>query len=115
VRVRQIVRNLCSNAQRYGGETVEVLIEVDDESGCHVLVRDNGAGIAPDEVKAVFEPFGRGSAGRLHEASVGLGLWLSRELARAMDGELTYRREDGWTVFDLRLPAGAGERLVDVL
>lgn len=106
VRVKQIVRNLCTNAQRYGGEVVEVLVELDGLNGCHVIVRDNGDGIAADEVVKVFEPFGRGSAGRLNTASVGLGLWLSRQLASAMDGALTYRRENGWTIFDLRLPTG---------
>lgn len=108
MRVRQIVRNLCSNAQRYGGQTVRIDIEVDSTEACHVLVRDDGPGIPPEDVITVFEPFGRGAAGRQNAASVGLGLWISRELARAMDGDLTYRRDDGWTIFDLRLPvAGA--------
>jgi signal transduction histidine kinase len=105
-RVRQIVRNLCANAQRYGGGEIDVVVDPDQADGCHVLVRDDGPGIPEADLCIVFEPFGRGAAGRANHASVGLGLWLSRELARAMDGDLTYRREDGWTVFDLRLPAG---------
>jgi signal transduction histidine kinase len=105
VRLHQIVRNLCSNARQYGGEMVDVVVESDRSGRCHVLVRDNGAGIAAEDLTIVFEPFGRGSAGRMSQASVGLGLWLSRKLAQAMDGDLTYRREEGWSVFDLSLPA----------
>ncbi len=105
VRLHQIVRNLCTNAMRYGGETIDVVVKADESGGGHVLIRDDGAGIAAEDLAVVFEPFGRGAAGRVNHASVGLGLWLSRNLARAMDGELIYRREDGWTVFDLRLPA----------
>jgi signal transduction histidine kinase len=105
VRLHQIVRNLCTNARQYGGDTVDVVVEDDGSGHCHVLVRDDGDGIANDDLAVVFEPFGRGSAGRMSQMSVGLGLWLSRNLARAMDGDLTYRREDGWAVFDLSLPA----------
>ncbi len=104
VRLHQIVRNLCTNALRYGGETIDVVVKADESGGGHVLIRDDGAGIAAEDLAVVFEPLGRGAAGRVNHASVGLGLWLSRNLARAMDGELVYRREDGWTVFDLRLP-----------
>jgi signal transduction histidine kinase len=110
VRLHQIVRNLCTNARQYGGDTIDVIVEADQSEGCHVLVLDNGAGIDGAELTMVFEPFGRGAAGRVNQASVGLGLWLSRNLARAMDGDLTYRREGGWTVFDLRLPCTGTSR-----
>jgi signal transduction histidine kinase len=103
-RLRQIIRNLSTNAKRYGGDIVDVVFETDLGGNGHVLIRDNGPGIAAEDIDVVFEPFGRGSAGRRNHASVGLGLWLSRNLARAMNGDLTYRREDGCTVFDLRLP-----------
>jgi signal transduction histidine kinase len=106
-RLRQIIRNLSTNAKRYGGDSVDVVFETDPDGNGHVLIRDNGPGIAAEDIDVVFEPFGRGSAGRRNHASVGLGLWLSRNLARAMNGDLTYRREDGWTVFDLRLPTAA--------
>ena len=110
VRLHQIVRNLCTNARQYGGDTIDVVVETDQSGGCHVLVRDDGAGIDGAELAVVFEPFGRGAAGRVNQASVGLGLWLSRNLARAMDGDLTYRREGRWTVFDLRLPCTGTSR-----
>jgi signal transduction histidine kinase len=113
VRVRQIVRNLCTNAARYGGNLVRIEVDTSLPDGCHLRVWDNGPGISDDEVSTIFEPFGRGAAGRRNAASVGLGLWIGRQLARAMDGELTYRREDGWTVFDLRLPAAPAAVAID--
>jgi PAS domain S-box-containing protein len=102
-RVRQIVRNLLSNAARYGGKTVELAIS---SNGDRVLVRvsDNGAGIAEDDAETVFEPYQR-AAGVDRSDSVGLGLTLSRRLARLMNGDLSYRRENGWTVFELELEA----------
>jgi signal transduction histidine kinase len=104
VRVRQIIRNLSTNAVKYGGDEVRIEIAATESDRCHVIVRDNGRGIPPDEINVVFEPFGRGQLGRGNTESVGLGLWIARQLARAMGGELSYRREPGWTVFDLSLP-----------
>lgn len=102
-RVRQIVRNLVSNADRYGGETVELSISSQRE---RVLVRvsDNGSGIPESDAEAVFEPYQR-AAGVVRSDSVGLGLTVSRKLARLMNGDLRYRRENGRTVFELELEA----------
>lgn len=102
-RVRQIARNLLSNADRYGGETVKLSIS---RVGDRVLVRvsDDGSGVAESDAKAVFEPYRRGS-GVTRSDSVGLGLTVSRKLARLMNGDLIYRREAGWTVFELELEA----------
>lgn len=101
-RVRQIVRNLLSNADRYGGEIVKLTVSLE---GGRVLVRvsDDGAGIEGED-EAVFEPYRRG-AGVTRSDSVGLGLTVSRKLARLMNGDLRYRRHNGWTIFELELEA----------
>ena len=101
-RYRQIVRNLLTNALRHGKAPVAVSIM--EESGMAVLeVRDQGPGI-PDSLAALI--VGDGSEARSPApGSVGLGLWIARELARLMGGTLTYERPDDTTVRD-RQPFG---------
>lgn len=103
VRVRQIARNLISNAYRYGGNDVAVELEAQNGTA-HLRVTDNGAGIPEDLRELIFEPFetAHNSAGQ--PGSVGLGLAVSRQLARLMKGDLTYRYGGGSSVFELILP-----------
>jgi signal transduction histidine kinase len=103
VRVRQILRNLIVNAARYGGRRVEV--GVNSKNGFAVVqVRDDGEGIPKGEWESIFDPYQRSHYRKGQPASVGLGLTVSRMLARRMDGDLTYRYEDDQSVFELTLP-----------
>jgi signal transduction histidine kinase len=69
-----------------------------------ILVEDHGPGV-PDRAR-LFRPFARGTSSRADDpAGLGLGLALSRTLARAMGGDLTYQPSDAGTVFVLQLPA----------
>ncbi|MFP3913903.1 MAG: sensor histidine kinase [Actinomycetota bacterium] len=99
-RIAQIIRNLTSNAFHYGGDHMEVEIGAGASTGW-LEVRDDGPGVDAEVAPRIFSPFA--SAGR--PGSTGLGLAVSRELARAMGGELQYLRRGGWTVFRLELPA----------
>jgi signal transduction histidine kinase len=103
-RVRQILRNLVANAVRYGGPPIAIAAWVTDAE-VRIAVRDQGAGIPSEAVDRMFEPYARlgGHAGL--PSSVGLGLYVSRLLARMMDGDLQYSRRDGRTEFFLTLPA----------
>lgn len=102
VRVRQIIRNLLTNAFRYGVSPISVSVAQSD--GKAVLdVRDCGPGIPREDRERIFEPYGRADSSRTVKTSVGLGLALSRRLARLMDGSLTYVEGDGAT-FRLSLP-----------
>lgn len=102
-RTRQIVRNLVSNALRYGGDTVVLRVEpVGDR--VEIGVCDNGDAIDPAEIDRIFKPFETAITGR-HPTSVGLGLPVARKLARLMEGDLTYRHVDGMSCFVLSLPA----------
>jgi PAS domain S-box-containing protein len=103
-RVRQIVRNLLSNAQRYGGPVIEVRCGA-DSSTAWLEVADDGDGIPAEDVSVVFEPYQRSHNAEGQPLSVGLGLTVSLKLARLMGGALTYRYVDGWSVFRLELPA----------
>ncbi len=102
-RVRQILRNLISNAQRYGGHRIHVATHV-DASYAHLRVSDNGDGIPESDQERIFAPYESAHESGTQPGSLGLGLAISRSLARLMGGDLSYTRNDGWTTFDLALP-----------
>lgn len=107
-RCRQVVRNLVTNAIRYGGETVRVEGWSTDEF-VHLAVRDDGPGLSEEEAEKVFEPYESAHGERTQPASIGLGLTVSRQLARLMNGDLVYAYEGGWSSFELAIPkADAG-------
>jgi signal transduction histidine kinase len=102
-RVRQVLRNLISNALRYGGDTIRVSVSSDD-STVRVAVSDNGPGIPTEERERIFESYKRATQAPGLTDSLGLGLSISRKLARLMDGDLTYRHHHGESIFELLLP-----------
>jgi PAS domain S-box-containing protein len=102
-RVRQILRNLVSNAIRYGGAPITVEVLVRDMVGV-VAVSDRGEEIPPEDQARIFEPYERAHQAEGLTASMGLGLSISRALASLMDGRLEYHYIDGMNVFELRLP-----------
>lgn len=102
-KVRQIVSNLLTNAFKFSppGTTVRVVVRSTRESGC-VAVDDEGEGIPEDQLEVVFEQYER--LGR-SEKGMGLGLYISRQLANAHGGSLTASRsETGGARFELVLP-----------
>ena len=103
-RVLQIMINLVSNAIRYSPDGTEIEIEIFvDETHAVVQVSDQGSGISADEREIVFEKFER--LGRSGDGGSGLGLYISRRLARFMGGDLTVSdSEKGGAKFTLRLP-----------
>ena len=103
-RVRQIIRNLLTNALRYGGPSIEVGCVAGPNGMSFVEVRDNGEGVPEAARERIFRPYERAHSLRGQPGSVGLGLAVSTQLADLMRGELTYRYEDGWSLFRLALP-----------
>ncbi|HHC09392.1 MAG TPA: HAMP domain-containing histidine kinase [Actinobacteria bacterium] len=91
VRLRQILRNLCENARKYGGDQVLVEGERVEGSRYLVVVADNGPGVPVGDEERIFAHFEQLSKGdaRLQQG-VGLGLPIARKLARAMGGDLWY-------------------------
>lgn len=109
-RLQQILLNVLTNAIKFTPRGGRISIRSERE-GDRVLLRmaDTGVGIPPEELERVFDPFVQlGQSvieGQLYRG-VGLGLAISRELARAMDGELTATSVPGeGSVFTLALPA----------
>jgi PAS domain S-box-containing protein len=108
-RIEQILINLLDNAAKYspngGGITVSV-----SETAEHVelAVTDEGVGIAPAEQEAIFEKFYRVDP-HLSQTpgGTGLGLYISRELAHRMGGEIAVESQPGnGSTFVLELPRG---------
>ncbi|MDP9495948.1 MAG: HAMP domain-containing histidine kinase [Actinomycetota bacterium] len=104
LRVRQILRNLISNAVRYGGSAIHLTTRVAGEH-VQVVVSDNGEGVPAEDEATIFLPYRRSINARRDSASVGLGLWICRQLAQAMGGTLEYRRVEESTQFVLTLGA----------
>jgi PAS domain S-box-containing protein len=104
---QQVLTNLVSNAVKFtpsGGE-VRLSWEAAPEQ-VYIRVRDSGPGIPASKHEAIFEPFVQlgGSLTRLTEGA-GLGLAISRELSRAMGGDVTVESEVGrGSTFTVSLP-----------
>jgi signal transduction histidine kinase len=102
-RIRQIARNLVSNAIRYGGDNVDVSMVV-RANYVELIVSDDGQEIPPGHRDRMFDAYERTSKHSGVTASIGLGLTVSRQLAQLMDGTLTFRRQHGRNFFVLTLP-----------
>ena len=102
-RVRQIVRNLLTNAERYGGSDVRIDIR-ERSTEIVVTVSDDGGGVQTERLDTLFTSAGGVSAATV-SGSAGLGLSICRNLAELMGGTLDYERRDGRTRFILSLPS----------
>jgi signal transduction histidine kinase/CheY-like chemotaxis protein len=119
-RLRQIVNNLISNAIKFtprGDIRLEVETEAAPEGGrrLRLSVRDQGEGIATDAMARLFAPFAQGSTevARTY-GGTGLGLTVSRDLARLMGGDLTAQSVSGeGAVFTLEVVLAEGEPVED--
>ena len=104
-RFQMVVRNLLSNAAKYSpaGSDIKVRIESNDGMAT-VSVTDQGVGISLQDQANLFTRFGRIQATQ-HVQGTGLGLWLSREIARMHDGDLTVQSAVGiGSTFTLAVP-----------
>lgn len=99
VRLRQILMNLVSNAIKFTkGGTIEVVVSFEEKAYTQLLridVIDSGIGISKDDVQAIFQPFVQVGEKSQFRSGVGLGLAISRSLARALGGDLCVDSELG--------------------
>jgi signal transduction histidine kinase len=108
-RLQQILLNLLVNALKFTPAGGRISISAYKENGrVGIDVADTGPGVPESDVERIFEPFVQIRPGRQHDSTsgVGLGLAISRDLARAMGGDLTVRSQEGkGSTFTLMLPA----------
>jgi signal transduction histidine kinase len=104
LRTHQILRNLLTNADRYGGKVVKINVSSLGDTAV-IVVSDDGPGINVVDSERIFDPYYRAQTEEARPDSVGLGLAVARQLARIMGGDLVYKRRGGWTRFELTLPA----------
>jgi signal transduction histidine kinase len=109
LRVRQILRNLLTNAGRYGGNEVTVDVGMAGDMAW-LAVSDNGEGVPEEDIERIFDSYQRSENAIQEPKSVGLGLSVSRKLARLMGGDIEYSRTEGLTRFELTLPGAATAR-----
>ncbi|WP_249161344.1 ATP-binding protein [Bradyrhizobium manausense] len=112
-KVAQILRNLISNALKFTEEGEVRVTARTSEKGASIIfsVRDTGIGIAPEHHERIFEEFSQVDT-RLQKRvkGTGLGLPLSRSLARLLNGDLTVESSPGQgSVFSLKIPASLGD------
>jgi signal transduction histidine kinase len=122
-RLRQAISNLMGNAIQHSDPTAEVELRLSaDPSGVVAVVYNTGRPIPPGELAKIFDPLVRGSSAehpkKNRPGSIGLGLYIAREIARSHGGSLdvTSSHEDG-TAFSMRLPrhsaAQTGQPILD--
>ncbi len=105
-RVLQVLLNLVGNAIRYAPDNSQIWIRLEDAgTRARLIVADQGPGLSEEQQAKVFEKFERlGRSGE--DGGSGLGLYISRRLARAMGGELTVESAPGQGArFILEVPA----------
>lgn len=106
--LRRVVLNLLENAFQYGGEQAEIAVSVRRAGRRgHIIVLDNGPGIAPEHLPHIFDRFYRVDPSRRRSTGgTGLGLAIVREIVTAHQGTVSVRSsETEGSTFDVSLPA----------
>jgi len=105
-RLERVVSNLVSNAIKYSPSKseVSVIVRLEKQQGV-LLVADQGAGIAPEELEKLFVPFARSERTRGMAQGTGLGLSSVKKIVEAHDGTIQVSsRVDEGTIVEVRLP-----------
>ena len=108
-RVQQIVQNLVLNALKYGARDTPVRVEVTgDSTHVRIDVRNRGRAIEPATLRCMFNPLTRGPDDRQRASdegeSLGLGLYIASEIAKAHHGAIEARSDEAETSFSVSLP-----------
>ena len=108
-RVQRLLDNLAVNAIKYGDPGSLIVVDLaGDDDNVHFEVRNHGPAIEQSALNDLFEPLKRGSKNEdpssSSDGSLGLGLFIAREVAKAHGGEITATSRNGESVFAVRLP-----------
>jgi PAS domain S-box-containing protein len=114
-RVKQVMINLLANAIKYNRDGGSVIVDcgMSGESRIRVSVTDTGAGLAPDQVMQLFQPFNRLGQETGAEEGTGIGLIVTKQLVELMGGVIGVASNPGvGTVFWVELAATTAPELV---
>jgi signal transduction histidine kinase len=107
-RLQQLLGNLMLNAIKYGAPDAPVrVLLAGEEAELRFEVKNSGPAIEQMALKQIFEPLKRGpnhGSGHDADSSLGLGLYIAREIAKAHGGDIEARSDETETVFAVRLP-----------
>jgi len=107
-RLKQLLGNLVRNAIKYGAPDAPVCVDLKGDAARVVLeVRNSGSVIEPSDLDQIFNPLKRGSDNenkREADGSIGLGLYIAREIAKGHGGSIEARSDETETVFAVKLP-----------
>ena len=112
LRFRQLIRNLCSNARKYGGLNIRIEGRVEGRTYVCAVI-DDGDGVAEELEDRLFQRFIHQGHQTATKDSVGLGLSIVHALAQGMGGSISYERINDETHFVLRLPVAGAKELPD--
>ena len=109
-RLAQVIGNLLSNAFQHSPPASTVCLTTrGDQDGVTIDVHNEGTPISPDDLARLFEPFERGTDASASGRSIGLGLYISRQIIEAHGGTIEVRSVEGeGTRFTVWLPRNAG-------
>lgn len=103
-RIKQVLSNLMGNALTHGAQSEPVLISARTDDGQLVIsVTNGGAAVSPAAMERLFQPFYRGEVQRSQQG-LGLGLYISKQIAQAHGGTIEVSSEPGRTSFTLVIP-----------
>ena len=99
----EVIENVMENALKYGdGKTIDITFTKEED--CQLIqIKNTGTPVKPEEIPHLFDSFYRGSNVGNQEGN-GLGLYISRELMRKMNGEIFAQVQDDWMLFVLVFP-----------
>jgi signal transduction histidine kinase len=105
-RLRQAILNLLSNSGAYAPPHTPIVIRIAREPDALSITVENGGPPVPDDVRdKLFNPFARARKGG-RSGGLGLGLYITQEIAKAHGGVVTFTSDEDATRFTLRLPQG---------
>jgi len=103
MRQRQVLRNLISNARKYGGPELRLSGRVVAD-GFQWVLADNGKGVPAEIEERLFQRFVHRGSLVTAPGGVGIGLSIVRALVEGMGGTIAYQRNNGWSEFQVTVP-----------
>lgn len=105
-RLERVVQNLISNAVKYSAARKRVTVRVETQGQFVVLsVSDEGQGICEEDLRVIFQPFGRGRSADTFAEGTGMGLYIVKRIVEAHDGRIEVQSEIGrGSTFRISLP-----------